>query len=144
MHHLNWVKKLWQTIYNSNYTQKCSNYDNEKCAKYLMFDLKKYRGVIFHDTEGWCKIWRKTDLWFGKWHEEYGKFSPEQLKVSKLGYWSDPLIQSRKSMSLKSTEELCVMTMKNDAKFKEELSKVYIVWAKKVQRNNLSWNWRGL
>ena len=35
------------------------------CAKYLMFDLKKYRRVIFHDTEGWCKIWRKTDLWFG-------------------------------------------------------------------------------
>ena len=33
------------------------------CAKYLMFDLKKYRGVIFHDTEGWWKIWRKTDLW---------------------------------------------------------------------------------
>ena len=21
------------------------------CAKYLMFDLKKYRGAIFHDTE---------------------------------------------------------------------------------------------
>ena len=21
------------------------------CAKYLMFELKKYRGVIFHDTE---------------------------------------------------------------------------------------------
>ena len=58
---------------------------NEKCAKYLMFDLKEYRGVIFHDTEGWCKIWRKTDLWFGKWHEKYGKFSPEQFKVSKLG-----------------------------------------------------------
>ena len=71
--------------------------------KYLMFDLKKYRGVIFHDTEGWYKIWRKTDLWFGKWHEEYGKFSPEQLKVSKLAYWWDPLIQSRKSVSLKST-----------------------------------------
>ena len=27
------------------------NYYNEKCAKYLMFDLKKYRGVIFHGTE---------------------------------------------------------------------------------------------
>ena len=53
------------------------------CAKYLMFDLKKYRGVIFHDTEEWCKIWRKTDLWFGKWHEEFGKFSSEHLKVSK-------------------------------------------------------------
>ena len=35
------------------------------CAKYLMFDLKKYRGVIFHDTEGWCKIWRNNNLWFG-------------------------------------------------------------------------------
>ena len=92
------------------------------CANYSMFYVKKYRGVIFHDTEGWCKVWRKTDLWFGKWHEEYGKFSPEHLKVSKLGFWWDPLIQSRKSMSLKSTEELCVMTMKNDAKFEEELT----------------------
>ena len=90
--------------------------------KYIMFELKKYRGAIFHDTRVWCKIWRKTDLWFGKWHEEYGKFSPEQLKVSKLGFWWDPLIQSRKGMSLKSTEELCVMTMKNDAKFEEELT----------------------
>ena len=68
-----------------------------------MFDLKKYRGVIFHDTEGWCKTWRKTDLWFGKWHEEYGKYSPEHLKVSKLGLWLYPLIQSRKNMSLKFT-----------------------------------------
>ena len=87
-----------------------------------MFELKKYTGVIFYDTEGWCKIWRKIDLWFGKWHEKYGKFSPEQSKVSKLGFWRDPLIQSRKSMSLKSTEELRVMTMKNDAKFEEELT----------------------
>ena len=27
------------------------NYYSEKSAKYLMFDLKTYRGVIFHDTE---------------------------------------------------------------------------------------------
>ena len=92
------------------------------CAKYLMFDLKKYRGVIFHDTEEWCKIWRKTDLWFGKWHEEYGTFSPEYFKFSKFGFWWDPLIQSRKSMSLKSAEELCVMKMKNDAKYEDELT----------------------
>ena len=66
------------------------------CTNYLMIDLKKYRGVIFHDTENWCKIWRKTDLWFWKWHEEYGKYSTEHLKVSKLELWWDPLIQSRK------------------------------------------------
>ena len=29
--------------------------------------------------------WRKTDLWSGKWHEEFGKFLPEHLKVSKIG-----------------------------------------------------------
>ena len=89
---------------------------------YITFDLKKYMGVIFHDTEEWCNIWRKTDLKFRKWHEEYGKFSPEHLKVSKLGIWRDPLIQSRKCMSSKFTEESCVMTMKNNAKFQEELT----------------------
>ena len=92
-----------------------------KNVQSIMFDLKKYRGVIFRDTDGWCKIWRKTDLWFGTW-QEFGKFSPEELKVPKLKFGWDPLIQSRKSMCLKSTEELCVMKMKNDAKFEEELT----------------------
>ena len=57
---------------------------------------------------------KKTDLWFEKWHEEFGKFSPEHFKVSKLGLWWNSFVQSRKCMSLKFTEELCVMTMKND------------------------------
>ena len=92
------------------------------CTKHVTFDLKKYRGVIFHETEEWCKSWRKTNLWFGKWHEEYGKFLPQHLKVSKLGLWWDPLILKIKSMNLKSTEELCVMTIKNDPKFEEELT----------------------
>ena len=41
--------------------------------KYRMFELKNYRGVMFHDTgvmlhdtREWCKIWGKTDLWFQK------------------------------------------------------------------------------
>ena len=54
------------------------------CANYITFDLKKYRGVIFHDAEESCKIWRKADLRFGKWHEGFGKCSPEHLKESKL------------------------------------------------------------
>ena len=60
-------------------------------AKYITFDLKKYRRVIFHDTEVWCKIWRKTDLWFVNCHNEYIKFLPGDLKLSKLGLWRDPL-----------------------------------------------------
>ena len=31
------------------------------CAKYIMFDIKKYRGVTLNDTKQWCKLWRKTD-----------------------------------------------------------------------------------
>ena len=83
---------------------------------------KKYRGVIFHDTEGWCEIWRNTGLWFGKWHEEFGKLSPEHSKVSKLELWWHPFVQSRKCMRLKFTEELRVMTIKNDTKIQEEMT----------------------
>ena len=89
---------------------------------YVLFELQKYRGVTFHDTEEICKFWRKTDLRFEKRLEKFGKFSPEHLKVSKLGLWWDPFVQSRKGMTLKFTEELCVMTMKNNAKFEEELT----------------------
>ena len=33
------------------------------CAKDITFNLKKYRGVILHKAEEWCKIWRKIDMW---------------------------------------------------------------------------------
>ena len=29
-----------------------------------MFELKKYREVMFDGTEDWSKIWKKTDLCF--------------------------------------------------------------------------------
>ena len=35
-------------------------------TKDSLFELQKYRGVIFHDTEEIYKFWRKTDLWFEK------------------------------------------------------------------------------
>ena len=53
-------------------------------AKYILFELEKYRGVIFHETEGGYKIWSGIDLSFKKWHKEFGKFWPELLKVSKI------------------------------------------------------------
>ena len=71
-----------------------------------MFELTKYRGVLFDGTEDWCKMWRQTDYYFQKWHEEFGKFSLEDPKVSELGLWWDSFIQSRKCMSLKFTGEL--------------------------------------
>ena len=100
------------------------------CGKYLLFDLKKYRGVIFHDTEEWCKTWRKTDLGFGKfWKMAWGicQIFTRALEVSKLGLWWDPLTPS------KFTDELWAMTMKNEAKFEEELT-----WHFKIGMGNLT------
>ena len=68
-----------------------------------------------------AKFEKKNDLWFGKWHEEFGRW-PEHTKVSSLGLLLGPFIQSTKCMSIKFTTDLCVMTMKNDAKFEKELT----------------------
>ena len=70
--------------------------------------------VIQNFKKNWLVVWKMT------WR--FGKFSPEHSRVSKLGLWWGPLVPSRKCMSLKLTEELCVMTMKNDEKFEEELT----------------------
>ena len=91
-------------------------------AKYILFELKKDRGVIFHDVKEWCKIWSKTNLLLGKWNEQFGKFSPEHSKVPKLELWWDPFVQSRKYMGLKYTLELCVMKMKNDTEIGGKLA----------------------
>ena len=51
--------------------------------KHILFELKKYRGVIFHGAKEWCKIWRK-DLLFEKWYGKFGKLSPEHYMSLKF------------------------------------------------------------
>ena len=55
-------------------SQKFSFLMDSFWAKYKLFELKKYRGVIFHETEEGCKIWRGVDLLFQTWHKEFDKF----------------------------------------------------------------------
>ena len=31
-------------------------------AKYIFFELKKYKGVIFNETKDWFKVFKKTEL----------------------------------------------------------------------------------
>ena len=88
--------------------------------KYVIFELKKYRGAIFHDTSVRYKIWRKADLWFGTWHEEFSKFSSEHVLKPK-NCDGVPFIQNRKCISLKFTGKYCLIKMKNDAKLEDEL-----------------------
>ena len=54
-------------------------------AKQKVYELKIYRGaIICHDNEEWYKILRGIDLSFQNWHEEFDKFLPEHLTVSKI------------------------------------------------------------
>ena len=69
------------------------------CAKYTTFDLKMYKWIYLMTL-------KSHDLWFGKWIEEFSKFSSEHLKKSKLVFLWDLIVQSRKCMSYKLIEEL--------------------------------------
>ena len=132
----NWLvflKLTWGTFDPSNRRSKTFVLIGSLWPKYILLELQKCRGVIFHDTEEICKFWRKIDLWFEKRLEKFGKLSPEHLKVSKLGLWWDTFVQSRIGMTLKFAEELCVMTVKINAKFEEELT-----WHFKTDMRNLT------
>ena len=64
--------------------------------------------------KNWLVVWEMTR---GIW-----QIFTDHLNVSKLELGWDTFVKSRKCLSLKFTEELCVMTRKNDAKFEEELT----------------------
>ena len=71
-------------------------------AKYILFELKKYRGVISHETEEGYKIWRGIDLSFQNWHKEFDKFWPGYSKVSKIftlmgSFWAKYILFELKS-----------------------------------------------
>ena len=87
---------------------------NGLLLKYIIFEVRKYRGVMFDGTENWYKIWRKTDLRFLKWHEGFGKFSPEHA-LEKSPSWDF---------------------------YGFLLSKVENVWAENLQKSYVSWPWR--
>ena len=40
-------------------------------TKVYKFPLKKYKRDLFDGIQDWYRIWKKTDLWFQKWHEEF-------------------------------------------------------------------------
>ena len=59
----NWLVQNWHELW-SEHSKILKSLKNLHFdwSFLVIFDLKKYRGVIFHDTREWCKIWRKTNL----------------------------------------------------------------------------------
>ena len=60
--------------------------------KYIVFELRKYKQVMFDGTQDWYKVLKKTDVCFQKWNGEFGKVFPVHLEVSKLGIWWHPFV----------------------------------------------------
>ena len=88
-------------------------------ANYILFELKKYRGVIFHETEERYKIWRGIDSSFQNWHKEFDKIWPEHSKVSKnfilMGsYWAKYIFSE-----LKKNRGIIFHETEEDTKFGE-------------------------
>ena len=54
----------------------------------------------------------------------------------KFALWLDPFVQSIQIFRWKSTEELCLMTLKSDAKFEEKLT----LGSKNDMRNLINFN----
>ena len=129
-------------------------------AKYVLFELKKYSGIIFHETEERYKIWRGIDL-FQNWHKEFDKIWPKHSKVSKIfilmgSFWAKYVLLELKKyrgVIFHYNEEWCKIWRKNDlllenADFHQStwkylnwnfdkifVSKVENMWAS-------SWQWR--
>ena len=96
-------------------------------AKYILFELKKYRGVIFHETEEGHKIWRGIDMLFQNWHKEFDKFWPKHSKVSKIftlmsSFWAKYILLELKryrGVIFYKTEEGCKIWRGIDLSFQD-------------------------
>ena len=88
---------------------------------YIVWAEKVQMSFMFHETEEEYKIWREIDLSFQNWHNEFDKFWPEHLKVSKVftlmgSFWVKYILFELK----KYRWVLCFMKLKRNTKFGEK------------------------
>ena len=141
------------------------------CKNQIKFQLKKYRRLISHGIEEWCKVSRKTDLWFHIWHMEFGDFDPTTQKsdnFTPMGYFCSKYMMFELKMYRgfisHDTEQWCKLWKTLTLWFEELgelsslehpkvwklyidglfLSKAYTVSVRNFQRNYVSWHWRVL
>ena len=70
-------------------------------AKYKLFELKTYRGTVFHETEEGHKIWRQINLSFQNWDKEFDKIWLEHSTVLKIfilmgSFWAKYILSEPK------------------------------------------------
>ena len=115
----------------------------------------RFTSKLYHDNKNWCKIWRGIDLSIQNSHEEFEEFWPKHSKISKICIWMGCfwpkyimfVLNKYRVVIFARTEYWwkigrksdlcfqkwqCVITMKNDAKFEEDLSCLF-----KIDMRNL-------
>ena len=75
------LKNYVRNLANFDTTLKIYTFIDFFWPKYIMFELKKYRGVMHRYTKDWCKLCRKNDMWFHKWHEKFGELLRSSQKT---------------------------------------------------------------
>ena len=78
------TRRIWQFFTRALESLQIGTLMASFCLKLKMYELKIYRGVLCHDNEEWCKIWRGIDLSVQNWHEEFDEFCPEHSKISNI------------------------------------------------------------
>ena len=68
------IRNLTNFDLNTQKSQKTFILMGSFCAKYILLELKKYKGVIFHGTEEGYKIWREIDVLVQNWCKEFDNF----------------------------------------------------------------------
>ena len=112
---------IWQILTRALEVSKIFILMGSFWAKYILFELKKYRGVIFHETEEGYKIWREIDLSFQNWHKKFDKFWPEHSSLKNIHFNGLRLIKVY-IVWVKKVQRNSFMALKSDAKFEEKLA----------------------
>ena len=135
------------------------------CPKYMRSEPQKYKGVIFHDTEQWCKIWINPYLVVSKmaWRIGWtfirafkslknctlmGSFCPKHI-MFQLGNFRG-IIQGKLTCGLKNDITNLVNFHASSRKSENLhfdgilLSKAYKDLDEKMQKSYVSWHWRGM
>ena len=84
--------------------------------KDTMLQLKNFRVVMCHDTEGWCKSKKKTDPWVENDIRNLISFHASSRKSGNLHFDGLPLSKAYKNLD-------------------EKVQKSYVSWQQKVMQN---------
>ena len=73
---------IWQMLTLALKSLKNFHFNGFLLSKVYLVWAKKYRGVIFHETEERYKIWSEIDLSFQTWHKEFELSTRKSQKFS--------------------------------------------------------------